>query len=208
MRRHGALDPHGVARLEEHLRGCEECRALSQLGDALDGAMGHQQEASLAAVDWDGLHTKLMERLGRRRREVGKALVLVPFGLLGFLLQPPSADEMPAALASVALCVVVGWWVWRRLRDWETRTEKAAHSTQELLALAREQNNRLVTALRRMIKVAGVTVVVLPWGLLLPFVHGLDCFPFIFLPAVMLLVGVAVQGWLLPQALAERAELS
>lgn len=61
MRLHGALDEAGRAQLEEHLAGCERCRAYEAAARTAEAAMAAEARDAAGAVDWS-----LVERGIRR----------------------------------------------------------------------------------------------------------------------------------------------
>jgi hypothetical protein len=68
QRRHGALDPEGAARLDEHLASCLACGAFATLTTQTEDEMRQQAAAAIEGIDWSWIEKGVVEWRAKTRR--------------------------------------------------------------------------------------------------------------------------------------------
>jgi hypothetical protein len=144
-RAHGALGPEEARALDEHLAGCERCRAFAALVGGVDAGLRGAAEEAARAVRWDVVE----RRLGERARRMRRARWLVPVALLAtaavaFALGLPAGGALVMAGGAVATTVAARALAAR----WLAELARAEASREGLLAFSRKQVDAELRAAR------------------------------------------------------------
>jgi Putative zinc-finger len=144
QRRHGALDPEGAARLDEHLASCSECGAFATLTTQTEDAMRQQAAAALEGIDWSWIETAVVEWRAKTRRSFWIG-VISTLAVLPSLLYSASAFGYVAS-AGLAIGVVISY---RHSRRALVASHDAETSHGSLLQFYRERVTREIVLRRR-----------------------------------------------------------
>jgi hypothetical protein len=144
QRRHGALDPEGAARLDEHLASCSECGAFATLTTQTEGEMRQQAAAAIEGIDWTWIEKGVVEWRAKTRRSFWIG-VISTLAVLPSLLYSASAFGY---LASVGLAIGVAI-SYRHGRRALVESHDAARSRGSLLPFYRERVAREIVLRRR-----------------------------------------------------------
>jgi len=109
-RLHGALEEPEGALLEEHLAGCERCRAYQALACGAEAAMRSEASAAAADVDWERVEREIRGRVRAWPGWLAGALLAGAWmALFAWLSAPPAMrpGRMLRALPSMAIVVVL-----------------------------------------------------------------------------------------------------
>jgi predicted anti-sigma-YlaC factor YlaD len=122
MRLHGALDEAGRAPLEEHLAGCERCRAYETAARGAEAGMAAAARDAAGAVDWGRVDRRIRRRPSAPARVLGAAAACAA-GVAGLVwLSTPAplrAERLlrttPSTVVLVVLVAFVAAYSGRRL---------------------------------------------------------------------------------------------
>jgi hypothetical protein len=109
-RLHGALGAPDGAILDEHLAGCERCRAYQAAARGAEAAMAAEASAAAAAVDWERVEREIRGSVRAWPRRVARAVLAGGWvALVAWLSAPPEMrlGRMLRALPSMAIVVVL-----------------------------------------------------------------------------------------------------
>jgi hypothetical protein len=133
-RLHGAPGGPEGASLEEHLAGCDRCRAYQAAARGAEAAMGAEASAAAADVDWERVEREIRGSVRAWPRWLAGALLAGSWmALCAWLSAPPAMRQgrMLRSLPAMAIVVVLVGLV-------------AGYSSRRLLALV-DQGEMLVT---------------------------------------------------------------
>jgi hypothetical protein len=133
-RLHGAPGGPEGASLEEHLAGCDRCRAYQAAARGAEAAMGAEASAAAADVDWERVERKIRGSVRAWPRWLaGAVLAGAWMALFAWLSAPPAMSQGRTlrSLPAIAILVVLVGLV-------------AGYSSRRLLALV-DQGETLVT---------------------------------------------------------------
>ena len=127
---HGALDEPGRARLDEHLAGCETCRAYQAAAREAEAVMSLRARTAAATVDWTRVERGIRARIYGSVRMLGAAVVAAAYmaGMVWLSTTPALREArllrtLPAMGILVVLVAFVAAYSARRLVAMADREE-------------------------------------------------------------------------------------
>jgi predicted anti-sigma-YlaC factor YlaD len=144
QRRHGALDPEGAARLDEHLASCSACGAFATVTTQTENEMRQQAAAAIEGLDWSWIEKSVVEWRTKTRRSFWIG-VISTLAVLPSLLSHASAFGYVASVG-LAIGVVMSY---RHHRRTLVESHDAESSHGSLLQFYRERVDREIVVRRR-----------------------------------------------------------
>jgi hypothetical protein len=141
MRRHGSADPEPSQRLDEHLRGCAECRSYENLGAETEVGLRSDAEEARARVDLERLRARGHQSLGGIWSDFGAFCLLLS---LAFMTRVAFGDgRIDPEMATLQAILLLAW-PFVLLRRSRRELEEAWSSDTLFYAIRKELKQRLL----------------------------------------------------------------
>lgn len=108
-RLHGALEAEQTATLDQHLAGCETCRAFDRIARETEALMKGNAARASRNMDWDKLMREVNALTARNRQLLLRSLGLALLSPALWLVQPALGAGLLGAALAVAASQLVEW---------------------------------------------------------------------------------------------------